>query len=186
MSVEGYGIWWRGVYCCALTTGRPRDDGRHELILSAVGADTHEHIWLQCSDEAVARMGTRLKNRGEAGGPATEVNALSTSVIARVRLTWDENGNKVATEVRDVFSAQEYAAATVATARGTSAHERVRIDVNVPEEARVVVCAVAISRPDTLPLLSSVGTRIAQLKFSPGSPFGLAMVIERWSTGSEE
>jgi len=160
-------------------------DGRHDIFFGAVGEDTHEHVWIKFTADDAA-IGTRLKDRGVHAGPPSELNAFSTEALARVRLTWDPDQVRVVTVVSDVLCGEPQSAAPVVADTSGGKRDPVRIDVNAPPQARVVDCVLAITRPDSLPSVSALTTELAQLNFGTDSPFGLAMIIEKWSTECAE
>lgn len=180
MMPDGYGLWWRGVYCVSVTTGPARAEGRHDLYFGPAGADGHEHVWLQLSDASVARAGARLKVESS---PGFEVESLSTGVLARLRLVYRAEADAVEAELTDVFSGIPHTAGSLVCTRTTSQRAPERLEIDSADDADSVTCVFALCRRGQLPAAKSVGTTPASLDVGPGSPFGVAVWLEWSSTG---
>ena len=176
---NGYGFWLNGTYWGSMSTGPLRPDGTHDIYVGAVGADTHDHVWLRVVEDQVAAMGTQMKDQGvHIGGGQSGI--FSTQAVARVHLTWDPSQRKVTSEFADVFSTSAYSAAPVVSQRERSNRSPVRVDVPAPPEARSVDCQFAVIRSSEA---GSNTTGVVLIPFGGGSPFAVAMHVAGWSTG---
>lgn len=171
---DGYGFWWNGNYVASLTTGGSEAINRHDILLHAIGEDTHGHSWVLTPSNGEWAQGVQLKDRGQHILPDGSVRSFTTAPIFRGRLERLDPKN-VRFSLAAMNEASVVTALPVVGGRAGSSRNPERVQLDIPSnaswaeiEVAVVPSLVAPGHPT--PLQSAVS-------FGGGSPLGVTVRV---------